>query len=223
MRSVSSYLKGQKPALLRQDILSELISSHINKDLAKEFNRELIHLMNEKLKTMHGWFKKPVSVAPKASLSLLYRAVVAEVKLYFPTLEVDTEYEENEDIEIMGGAYHVLYDALYVVVYNAAKHGRKEGRIERAFTIFRSPKGGSGSIVVRLSSEIDECESEELVNEKLKVLPEDDIDNAQLSEVRSGIRKLHQLQRVDPRFKLIKLSCENRKVSAIMSYDLEHV
>ena len=223
LRSVSSYLKGQKPAFFRHDLLPELSLSHPNRDLAREFIRELTHLVNEKFKTMHGWFKKPVSVAPKASLSLLYRAVVAEVKLYFPDFEVDTEYEENEDIEIMGGAYHVLYDALYVVVYNAAKHGSKGGVIDRKFTIFRSPENHSGSIVVELSSEIDESENEDVVNEKLKVLPEDDIDNAQLSEERSGIRKLHQLQRVDPRFNLKKLLCEGRKVCAVMSYDLEHV
>jgi hypothetical protein len=223
LRSVSSYLKGQKTSLLMQDLLYELSSSQVNRDLAKDFGRELTYLINEKLKTMHGWFKKPVSVAPKASLSLLYRAVVAEVKLYFPALEVDTEYEENEDVEIMGGAYHVLYDALYVVVYNAAKHGRAKGLIERSFEIQRSPNDSSGVVVVRLSSEIAESACEALVNERLQVLPGADIDNAQLSEERSGIRKLHQLQSADLNFNLLQISCENRRVSAVMSYNLEHI
>lgn len=221
LRNVSSYLKGQKAALLTQEILSELSSNNAHRDLAKEFNRELTHLISEKLKTMHGWFKKPVSVAPKASLSLLYRAVVAEVKLYFPSFIVDTEHEENGDVEIMGGAYHVLYDALYVVVYNAAKYGKNGGRVERAFTTHRSPKVSSGRVFVHISSEIDDSDSEAEINERLKVLPDDDIENAQLYEVRSGIRKLHQLQRTDTNFNLVLAQCKERKVSVVMSYELE--
>jgi len=223
LRNSSNYLKSQKAALIMQDSLAELYISQSNKDLAKEFNRELVHLVNEKLKVMYGWFKKPLSVAPKASLSLLYRAVVAEVQLAFPNFKADTEYEENEDIEIMGGAYHVLYDAFYVVVYNAAKHGKEGGSVERSFKIQKSEAGVSGHIVVILSSAIKDHECEQETNERLLVRLGDDIENAQLSEDRSGIRKLHQLQRADRNFELTSVECRGRKVHAVMSYRLEHL
>lgn len=223
LRNASNYLKGQRVTLLMQDFLSELNGHQANRDIAKEFNRELVHSINEKLKVMHGWFKKPVSVAPKASLSLLYRAVIAEVKETFSNFEAETDYEESEDIEIMGGAYHVLYDALYVIIFNAAKHGKQNGKIERSFSIKIHPGKLTGSIMVVISSEIPDHECEQQVNDRLKVTPEDDIDNAQLTENRSGIRKLHHLQRVDKNFLVHKVNCENRRVCAVMSYNLEHL
>ncbi|MEP0826490.1 MAG: hypothetical protein HRF40_13485 [Nitrososphaera sp.] len=222
LRNASSYLKGQRAALLMQDVLGELNLNQFNKDLAKEFNRELVHLINEKLKVMYGWFKKPVSVAPKASLSLLYRAVIAEVKVAFSSFEAETEYGENEDIEIMGGAYHVLYDAFYVVIFNAAKHGKMNGKIDRSFSIVNNPGSVSGRILLIISSEIPDDECELHVNERLKVNPGDDIDNAQLSENRSGIRKLHHLQQVDKNFAIHEVCCKDRRVCAVMSYRLEH-
>ena len=119
---------------------------------------------------MHGWFKRPISVSPKASLSLLYKAVVAEVRETFPNFDADTDFEENEDIELVGGPYHVLYDAFYVVVYNAAKHGHPDGEIDREFGILHDHERRRRAVVVTITSDIRDDASEEFVNERLRIV-----------------------------------------------------
>lgn len=74
----------------------------------------------------------------KASLGLLFRAVVAEVQSPYPQFEPAVD-DSGDDIELFGGAYHVLYDSFYVAVFNAAKHGKCNGRVDRRFIV----EGGS--------------------------------------------------------------------------------
>ncbi|KRP49592.1 hypothetical protein TU75_16220 [Pseudomonas poae] len=172
---------------------------------------------------MYGWFKRPLSASPKASLPLLYKAVVAEVRVYFTDFEVDTEFEEAYDIQLVGGPYHVIYDALYVIVYNAAKHGKPSGEVLRNFKLTPSRKGKLGFISVTITSQIKDSDTEQSIREKLEIKPGDDINNAQLLEGRSGIKKLHQLQQSDPNFNIESIICENRTVSVSVSYTLEHL
>ncbi|XIH66360.1 hypothetical protein C1N59_20965 (plasmid) [Pantoea sp. SGAir0183] len=167
---------------------------------------------------MYGWFKRPLSVSPKASLSLLYKAVVAEVKETFPQFDADTKFDEENDIELVGGPYHVLYDAFYVVIYNAAKHGKPSSDLARKFEIDEK----LSKVVVTISSDLKEEDSVINVNERLKITSESDIDNAQSSEERSGIRKLYHLQRNDSKFRIEKIISENRQVTISVSYSLEH-
>lgn len=225
LKNVNSFLKSQKTNLIKSDFLTDFKNSakEDSKELAKEFTRELQRQINEKLTSMYGWFKRPLSVSPKASLSLLYKAVVTEVKETFHEFNADTGFDENQDIEIVGGAYHVLYDAFYVVVYNAAKHGNPQGIVERKFSIsYDSESGRCTAIKIVITSELRTYDNEASVNECLKISPDDDIANAQLSENRSGIRKLHHLKQSDSRFSIEEMGCENRKVIVSMSYLLEH-
>ncbi|MBN1079662.1 hypothetical protein JNO13_01845 [Pseudomonas sp. 1079] len=227
LRSVNAFLKRQKSSLINLELLNELRVgaqlSYATSDLIRDFNRDINRLINEKLTSMHGWFKRPVSVSPKASLSLLYKAVVAEVKETFSDFDITTEYEEEKDIELVGGPYHVLYDAFYVVVYNAAKHGKLNGRVERDFKITKSGDGQLGAAVITITSEIPDSETEKAVIERLKICPTDDIVNAQLSEGRSGLRKLWQLATADENFKILNIDCFNRKVVVQVAYILEHL
>lgn len=222
LKNIQSFIKGQKSNLIRSDLINDF-KVNLNNNLqesVKEFNRDLLRLVNDKLNTMYEWFKRPLSVSPKASLSLLYKAVVAEVKDTFPHLEADTNFDEDKDIELIGGPYHVLYDAFYVVVYNAAKHGKFKEKVERQFSIKSNDPGYS--IVVTITSAIPDHLDDVLVNKSLKLSPDDDIDNAQLSETRSGIRKLYHLQQTDTNFSIEDVICENRRVTVKMSYALEH-
>ncbi|RGB48959.1 hypothetical protein DW209_21830 [Enterobacter hormaechei] len=167
---------------------------------------------------MYGWFKRPLSVSPKASLSLLYKAVVAEVKETFINFDADTAFDEEDDIELVGGPYHVLYDAFYVVIYNAAKHGKPSTNLEKSFKISRAER----KVIVMISSDIKDEDNEDEINDRLKITADSDIDNAQSSEERSGIRKLYHLQRNDPKFQIETIICANRKVTISVSYSLEH-
>nr|WP_206380373.1 hypothetical protein [Vibrio kanaloae] len=222
MRTVNNYLKSRKSNLVDQSILKDIkqrcSQSQINEQRMSAFCRQVQKLVNDKLNEMYGWFKKPQSVSPKASLNLLYKAVVDEVQQSFPNFEPDTSFEEDQDIVLMGGAYHVIYDALYVIVYNAAKHGKPEGQITR--TIEQGKDKISAYISISFSSEIKDNVCEQDVNRKLEVSDGCTIDDAQVIENRSGIKKLHHLQKYEANFQLVKTNCENRQVNIQMIYRL---
>ncbi|CAN7718306.1 hypothetical protein [Pseudomonas brassicacearum] len=225
LKSVNSFLKSQKHVLIQNDLLNSIKTNTPARlqDIFRDFNRDLMRQIDEKLIAMYGWFKRPVSVSPKASLSLLYKAVIEEVRETFPDFHADAHFEEANDIELMGGPYHVLYDAFYVVVYNAAKHGKREAPVDRHFGITKWSSTRPGKAEVIISSEIKDEEDEHLVLERLKVNPGDDIENAHLDEVRSGIRKLYQLEQSDENFHIEEIACKDRKVVIHISYDLEQL
>ena len=218
LKNVNHFLKSKKNELHNSPLLDEMKNhshSRVNES-TRDFVRDLQTTINEKLTSMYGWFKRPLSVSPKASLPLLYQAVVAEVKESFVTFDADTSFTEEDDIELVGGPYHVLYDAFYVVIYNAAKHGKDTGNLSRVFAVH------DRKVLVTISSEIKDCDNEKDVNDRLMITSDSDIANAQSSEVRSGIRKLYHLQSTDANFKIEEIFCSNRKVTISISYSLEH-
>ncbi|GAB3341441.1 hypothetical protein GCM10027565_43500 [Bordetella tumulicola] len=222
LNNVNTFLKGKKSELIGADLLSQIKSCAHRSELAGVFCRDLTHHINEKLSSMYGWFKRPISVSPKASLSLLFRAVAAEVRDTFPDFKIDQLHDHDDDIEIVGGAYHVLYDAFYVVIYNAAKHGKPGAEVDRLFRFVRRQPQNDLAVSITITSQISDDDTSEYVNSRLEVNPDDNLDNAQISEDRSGIRKLHQLARSDPNFSINILHCEERNVVISMSYLLEH-
>ena len=223
LKNVNAFLKNQKISLTNKDLLSELKNTANGnlQPLAIEFCRELVRSIDEKLMSMYNWFKRPVNVSPRALLSLLYKAVVAEVKEAFPDFETDTEVEPDEDIDLIGSAYLVLYDAFYVIVYNAAKHGKLNEPILRSFKIVNDKKKSEQKILsLEITSSIKDEDSEELINSRLLVKPDDDINDAQISEDRSGIRKLHHLAQSNKDFSIVAISCKERKVTVTLAHAL---
>ncbi|MGO2419013.1 MAG: hypothetical protein ACTH7F_04500 [Vibrio casei] len=225
MRSVNSYLKSRKSNLVDLGVLNDIKrrfhQCRIDEQRLAAFSREVHRLVNDKLTEMYGWFKKPQSVSPKASLNLLYKAVLVEVQQSFPSFNPDTHFDEAKDIELVGGSYHVLYDALYVIVFNAAKHGKPLGNITRHFSIDKDEI--SQFARVSFTSEIPDKECELNVNKKLRVEDGASIEDAQLHERTSGIKKLYHLQKYDKCFEILKVKCENRKVCIEMIYRLGYV
>ncbi|EKF9409551.1 hypothetical protein ACRFW0_001616 [Vibrio cholerae] len=225
MRSVNNYLKSKKSDLIDLDALNDIKRKfnlcRIDEQRLAAFSREVHRLVNEKLTEMYGWFKKPQSVSPKASLNLLYKAVVAEVQQSYASFNPDTHFDEAEDVELVGGSYHVLYDALYVIVFNAAKHGKPLGCISRHFLIDQDEVSQFAKVI--FSSEILDEVCECAVNNRLMIADDTSIDDAQLHERTSGIKKLYHLQKYDKCFKILKIKCENRKVCIEMIYRLGYL
>lgn len=222
LKAFNVWLKGQKTSLLNLQQMDELKASVRTYHRAEisGFHREIVSGVQEKLNGMSSWFKRPPSVSPKASLSLLFRAVVAEVKESFPDFQPAID-DSGDEIELFGGAYHVIYDSFYVAVFNAAKHGKNGGQVSRSFYLEKNARGFS-VVVCAISSELNDWDLETEVSEKLKVAPDelDGIENAQLFEGRSGIRKLHQLVLSDSHFSIHHIKVENRKVSLAFAYEL---
>jgi len=222
LKAFNAWLKGQKSTLLDLPRLDELKAAvpYRSKATVSSFHREIVSCVHEKLNGMSSWFKRPPSVSPKASLSLLFQAVVAEVTETFPNFKPAID-DAGGEIELFGGAYHIIYDSFYVAVFNAAKHGKEDGQVTRNF-YFDDDVRGFKVVVCEIASELEEFDSETDVADRLKVTPDEikDIENAQIFEGRSGIRKLHQLELADERFKIRSIKVENRKVSLGFAYEL---
>src|ERR1700730_4576265 len=92
---------------------------------AREFCRELNTLTDEKFRALSRWFTRPANLAPSATVQLLLDATLDEVKGHFPDYEPQIERTGFADLELIGMYYHHVYDFMYVVIYNAAKHGKK--------------------------------------------------------------------------------------------------
>ncbi|WP_206009748.1 hypothetical protein, partial [Pseudoalteromonas sp. Z1A6] len=179
----SSYIKNQKPNLTNVQILNNTNLLNLNNNgqrQLKELEREIFSLISEKLNVICTWFKKPQSASPKASLSLLYKAVVSEVQQTFDNFNPDTDFDEKDDIDLYGGVYHLFYDALYVIIFNAAKHGKYQGNLIRSFEIIEVDK--KRLLYFKIKSEIKESSNECGVLKQLTVLPSDNLENAQVTE-----------------------------------------
>lgn len=219
LRNINDFLKNQKNEILNKTKIEQLKINQNQriKELTTSFTLELHRTINDKFISIYEWFKRPHSVAPKASLSLLFKAVIEEVRDTFPLFK-DIDGDNQFDFELFGGAYHVIYDALYVIIYNAAKHGKPTSHLEKFYTIDPS----NYKIIVSVSSDIKDSDNEDYINSRLQVDQEMDIDNAQLSEDRSGIKKLYHLMKYDNNFVIEKIECSNRKVNIIFSYKVLH-
>ena len=224
LKAFNAYLKGQRSSLVDAEGLSNIKFAAPTEftEVADEFYRAVTRAISEKLMTMQMWFKRPLNVSPKASLTLLYKAVVEEVRDAYPRLQAPLDMDPANDIELFGGAYHVLYDSFYVVVYNAAKHGKSGGLVEPKFSIVMDESSGKSAVLIEISSEIRDEEDESAVQKRLSIGPDDDVDNAQTYENRSGIPKLYHLQSADSSFSIRSISCISRRVTIVMSYRLEH-
>jgi hypothetical protein len=224
LKDINRYLKGKKSALTNSELLTDLKLCACGADasVARDFCRELIKLIDDKLLSMYNWFKKPANVSPQASLSLLYKAVVAEVRESFPEFDTNTDFDEASDITLVGGAYHVIYDSFYVIVYNAAKHGKAGEQLARNFEFDYDANSLQKLLKINITSIIKDNETEEYVSKRLLLDKEQDLDDAQVSEDRSGIRKLHFLEQWNRDFSIGDIFCRNRKVTVNLTHTLEH-
>lgn len=219
---VTRYLKAQQVPLKNLPFLnSELLTSVEPADarLAECFRRELEHAIDHKLAAMFGWFKRPSIVAPKVSLSLLFDAIVAEIKDTIPDFNPQKDANSNGEIELVGNAYHIVYDSLAVVVANAAKHGDRSRPVYRNFEI-KSDK--QKRLIVKISSSIcpkdDPTEVSAIIEERKNAK----FDDANLYQGKSGISKLMLLAHNRQDFSLEQYEVLGNEVLVRLTYDLEH-
>lgn len=217
LRSFNNYIKKEKINLLEFGSLESIKSIQGIDEESKEFLREIHCAISDRMTSVSAWFKRPPNVSPKTSLGLLYKAVVCEVQDTFHNFSPNTTFDEKTDVEIMGAANHI-YDALYVIVFNAAKHGKIDGQLEYKYSVVMDVKP---KLKIKIRSEIRDEDDENHVCQQLMVNPNENVDDAQTFENRSGIKKLYHLQKYDEKFVIDNLSCENRFVEIAFSYTLE--
>lgn len=219
---VVHYLKAQQNPLKNSAFLEEELcpsASMVNDKLADSFRRDLELAIDRKLSTMLGWFKRPSIVAPKASVSLLFSATVAEVKDSIPEFNPQNADHSDEEIELVGNFYHLIYDTLVIVVTNAAKHGDLKSPINRKFIV---KTGKTKRLVIEISSSIKPYEDPCEVSRNIEARKIADFHDANLYDKKSGISKLLLLQSSRTDFNLEQYEVIGRQVKVRLSYALDY-
>lgn len=161
-----------------------------------QFTKEVNTITGHKFGLMASWFNKPSYASPSTDIYLLFNAVVSEVKDSVENFEPKIDLGERI-FPLNGGSYYVIYDALYILIHNAAKHGRSNGRINFAIT----QQEEKNSLRLALISEIKFIEDVFIVNdniEKYLLAADEDsnnIDDAHIIEGNSGLKKLKKLEK----------------------------
>lgn len=220
--TVTRYLRAQQTPLknllfLKNEVLSAAFSADLK--IADAFHRELELSIDRKLASIFGWFKRPSIVAPKASVSLLFDATIAEVRDTIPDFNPQADDCSEGEIELVGGIYHLVYDSLAVVVGNAAKHGDRNRPVRRRFEIM---PGKDKRLIVEISSSIRPADDTEEVSAVIELRKKADFQDANLYQGRSGISKLMLLAHTRQDFALEQYEVVGNEVKVRLAYALEH-
>ena len=219
---VTRYFRGQQTPLKNLKFLAEEVlpaASPADRRLADIFYRELELSIDRKITSMIGWFKRPSIVAPQASVSLLFAATVAEVRDTYPEFNPKEFDSSEEEIHLVGGIYHLVYDSLAVVVANAAKHGDLKLPVKRNFKIISDKQK---RLIVEISSSIKEADSPEEVAALIECRKKANFHDANLYQGKSGISKLMLLQDTRKDFMLEQYEVIGNEVKVRLEYALEH-
>jgi hypothetical protein len=166
---------------------------NISYKLMSDFSTELNKIVTDKFHTISSWFRKPSIASPSANLELLIKAVLSEVKDRINDFSPNVSFNQD-NCEISGGEYFIIYDALYILIMNAAIHGKKDGNLD--FNVNFNKK--SSYINISLTSEVNNNDNMYKVREDInKSLTSESTLSANIIEGDSGIKKLKALQLED--------------------------
>ena len=191
-------------AQLRRYILAEFyqrVTYHLEQQLEAfspqqrsfvyPYSAELKRVIEARVREICGWFIRPVFRRDRYSLKMLAMSTLSIVR------ELDAQYAfvENVDIQegvfLNRGSFDVFGDALFVLIGNAARHGRKDGRIDVS-----ARKLGENAAIVDVISELCPGASyEETFNRIEAATRGESIARSAVEEGFSGIGKLIGLLR----------------------------
>ena len=220
--AVVRYLKAQQAPLKNEKFLDEeLVPAAALSDakLAELFRRELELSIDRKFAAMFGWFKRPSIVAPKASVSLLFAATVAEVKDTIPDFDPQAADSSTEEIELVGGFYHLVYDSLAIVVGNAAKYADRSRPLKRKFEIL---PGKKKRLSVEIAASIKLTDDPNKVSADIEERKAANFQDANMYDRKSGISKLLLLASNRPEFELSRYEVVGNEVQVRLIYALDH-
>lgn len=160
------------------------------KRLYSKFIQDVNSLTGQKFRQMASWFNKPSYASPSTDIYLLFNAVISEVKDrvtdFRPIIDVG-----DKSFSVNGGTYYVIYDAISVLIYNAAYHGKKDGKILFLVTYNED----DDSIKIDLKTEIISLEEMSSAKQKIEIALANSDEDAYVIENNSGIKKLKKLER----------------------------
>lgn len=149
---------------------------------------ELNGVVDQRFETAKSWLTRPTNFSPSASVSLLVNAVIDEVSHRHPFRTPIIDIPEDADIDLIGHRFHLVYDALFVLVVNAAKYCRRGTRM--SITARREDQDDRFiGLVIEIASSVDPAEADERfrrIEEEMTA----DVDDAMDIDEQSGLRKV---------------------------------
>ena len=155
------------------------------------FTKTINSLTAEKFRTISSWFNKPSIASPSADVVLLFKAVVSEIRSHFPDYCPKISTTEEQFI-LDGGAYFNIYDALFILIHNAAANGKRDGRLSLNVHLDKRQEGKHVAII--LSSELRSQDELAYVKHAIESALAEDCEDALVIEGRSGIKKLKRME-----------------------------
>ncbi|MBU1334416.1 MAG: hypothetical protein KJ944_21355 [Alphaproteobacteria bacterium] len=182
------------------------------KPMARALGREINRFTEERFRSVSSWFTKPTNLSPSAPFSLLFEAVMDEVQEHFPDFEPTIEQIGLQDIDVFGVLYHHVYDFLYVVIYNAAKHGHRCGLLSNKIVTEQSDLI-INSIVISVSSDLHPGDTDADVLARIEEALAGDLEDAMVVENRSGIKKLRRMEADVREIEKVDWGIEDRRIT----------
>jgi hypothetical protein len=156
--------------------------------LAREVNLKT----DQAFKVFISWFQKPSSLIPEATLSEIIDVAIIEANDEFANFNPTAKRDQLCDVTLTGAVYYHVYDALSIIVKNAAKHGAPSGDLLLFAEVLENQ--GAEILRVKVSSSLNIGADATNVREEIEYrrgLPEASADTFQ---GKSGIRKLQKLK-----------------------------
>lgn len=194
------------------------IAQHCRQRERQDFCQELNSVTVERFRTIEGWFRKPSIASPSADITLLFKAVVSEVKSQFSAFRPRMVVDEHGFI-LDGGTYHVIYDALFILIYNAAENGNPVGKLEMGLGL--EELSGKKQVRINIFSEIIPGQQMHDVISSINSALQEDCEDAMVVEGRSGIKKLRKMEQ-DGYIGRVAYAFDDETVSASFSFALDY-
>lgn len=206
LRDMGSYL----------GILHEQLDYEQSK-VASGYFSEVHSLLSGRVQEICGWFIRPVFRRDAYDLRTLAESTVSIVR------ELDDSYDFVDHVDIAPnlvinrGSFDVLGDMLFVLIGNAAKHGKRGGRLEvSAVTIDEA----SGTLRVVITSEVDDIQMLRVAEARIRSATSASdfkmLELAAVGEGFSGIRKiLGLLLRIRQAHSRFDIQCDDKALKVI--------
>lgn len=162
-------------------------SSNTNK-----FCTALNNITDDNFKIFAGWFKTPSSLHPEAELSEIISVVMLEATDEYSDFKPQIERTGETDLKLIGAVYYYVYDGIAIAIKNVAQHGNNTGvlKIHTSNCIVQ----GVEVLNIDITSDLKEIETEEKIKKSIEDKISLDVDNADVIEGGSGLRKLCKMK-----------------------------
>ena len=179
--------RGEKLTLHKEELYRGVDA--LLDEQARTIVRRINERVSETIQQIAAWFAAPKETTPSATLQELFHVVRVEVAEQVAGFDPQVIEPESSGLRIVGHRYQYVYDALYVLVHNAALHGKKGGRLELKLVECIGEK--TTQIDVTVGSQFpDNCDQ---LRGNIEKSMEASMDDAMVTEGSTGIRKLRAL------------------------------